>query len=88
MLVGLMPTSVFAAPTNIETSGDWNASSLPDNASLTLTGDLNLHMDTDKTLSYIDLGSGTYKLKVTGSGMLTVISEGTAIKGNSGTKKI
>ena len=84
MLVGLMPTTVFAAPTNIETSGDWNASSLPDNASLTLTGDLNLHMDTDKTLSYIDLGSGTYKLKVSGSGTLTVISEGTAIKGNSG----
>ena len=79
MLVGLMPTTVFAAPTNIETSGDWNASNLMDNVSLTLTGNLNLYMDTNKTLSYIDIAGND--LKVTGPGTLTVVNGGTAIGG-------
>ena len=79
MLVGLMPTTVFAAPTNIATSGDWNASNLMDNVSLTLTGNLNLYMDTNKTLSYIDIAGND--LKVTGPGTLTVVNSGTAIGG-------
>lgn len=79
MLVGLMPTTALAAPTNIETSGDWNASDLMDNVSLTLTGNMNLYMNTDKTLSYIDIAG--YELKITGPGTLTVVSDGTAIRG-------
>ena len=52
-----------------EVAGMVNASSLPDNAEIVLTGNTNLYMDTNKTFSRI---RGNYDLSVSGGNVLTV----------------
>lgn len=61
---------VFCSQTRAdEVTGMVNASSLPDNAEIVLTGNTNLYMDTNKTFSRI---RGNYDLSVSGGNVLTV----------------
>ena len=79
MLFTLIPASAKADSDTVQASGEINASAIPDKGSLTLTNDLTLKMDINRTLSHINCGK--YTLTVKGDNTLSVINEGTAIEG-------